>query len=338
MSKSIYPHPLTRGVGLALACGLLACPAHASEAEAVRFGAKIYASYGALLSAPPSEGGSEGDLYPNGFDIQRVYLTTKAPIDETFSVRVTTDVGRTDEHQFEVFLKYAYLRAKLGSDVKLMVGAAATPYVGMSEKFWGHRWVAKSFTDQEGLLNSSDLGVHLQGDHSEGLVSWAASVINGEGYDNPESNATKAAQARLTVDPLKGGEISLPITAFASKDVYTEDDVDGTTTMVGAIGVDHGLGKVWGEYVAADDGDIKGAGVSAAAVINVLDIASVVFRHDRWDPDTETDDDGHTTLRVGLTRDLAKKTSVGLTYESTRPEVDPDLSSNGIFLRMQAGF
>jgi hypothetical protein len=325
-------------VGLALACAILAWPAHARDADAVRFGAKIYASYGAMLSAPPSEGGGDGDLYPNGFDIQRVYLTTKGTIDETFSVRVTTDVGRTDDHRLQVFLKYAYLSAKLGSDVKLMVGSAGTPYVGMTEQFWGHRWVARSFTDQEGLLDSADLGVHLKGTHGDGLVDWQAAVINGEGYDNPESNATKAVQARLTVDPLKGGEISLPITAFASKDVYTEDDVDGTTTMVVAIGVGHGLGKVWGEYVAADDGDIKGAGVSAAAVINVVDVANVVFRCDRWDPDTETDDDGHTTLRVGLTRDLAKKTSVGLTYESTRPEVDTDLSSNGIFLRMQAGF
>ena len=59
MSKSIHSHSLTRGVCLALACGLLACPAHGSEAEAVRFGAKIYASYGALLNAPPSEGGAQ---------------------------------------------------------------------------------------------------------------------------------------------------------------------------------------------------------------------------------------------------------------------------------------
>jgi hypothetical protein len=29
---------------------------------------------------------------------------------------------------------------------------------------------------------------------------------------------------------------------------------------------------------------------------------------------------------------------VGLTYESTRPEVDSDLTSTGVFLRMQAGF
>jgi hypothetical protein len=58
MSKSSCPHSLSRGVGLALACAILAWPAHARDADAVRFGAKIYASYGALLSAPPSEGGA----------------------------------------------------------------------------------------------------------------------------------------------------------------------------------------------------------------------------------------------------------------------------------------
>jgi hypothetical protein len=334
-TTSCFVRPL---VVVASISGLCDVPAQAGTSEDVTLGAKIYANYGAKLSDPPSEDEPTGDLISNGFEIQRVYLTTKAKIDDTFSVRITTDVGRTNDRQLELFLKYAYLQAKLGSDMKLRVGAAPTPYVGVSEKFWGHRWVAQSFTDQEGLLNSSDLGIHLQGDHSEGLVRWAASVVNGEGQGNPESNPTKATQVRVTVDPLNGGSISLPLTVFASKDVYTVDDVDGTTTMVGAIGLDHKLGKVWGEYAGADDGDTKGAGMSAAVVINIQDIASVIVRHDQWDPDTDTDDDGHTTLRAGLTRDIAKKTSVGLTYESTRPEVDSDLTSTGVFLRMQAGF
>lgn len=338
MSKPVIWFLPQQCAGIAMAASICALSAQAADAEDVSFGAKIYANYGVMLSDPPSADGSSSALRSNGFDIQRVYLTTRARIDDTLSVRVTTDVGRTNDEKLELFLKYAYLQAKLGSDMKLMVGAAPTPYVGMSEKFWGHRWVAKSFTDQEGLLNSSDLGIHIKGDHSDGLIGWAASVNNGEGHGNPESNPTKAAQARVTVDPLSGGSISLPITVFASKDLYTEEDVAGTTTMVGAMGLGHELGKIWGEYAMDDDGDIKGAGMSAAAVINIQDMASIIVRYDQWDPDTETDDDGHTTRRIGLTRDVAKKTSVGLSYESTRPEVDSDLTSTGVFLRMQAGF
>ena len=151
-------------------------------------------------------------------------------------------------------------------------------------------------------------------------------------------NPTKAAQGRVTVDPLSGGAISLPLTVFASKDVYTEESVEGVTTVVGAIGMEHEHAKIWGEYAMADDGEIQGKGMSVAAVINIPDIASVVLRRDQWDPDTEMDEDGRTTLLAGLTRDVAKKTSVGLTYEMTQPEVDPDLGSTGVFLRMQAGF
>ena len=175
----------------------------------------------------------------------------------------------------------AYLQVKATDDIKLQFGAAGTAYVGMYDKFWGHRWLAKSFTDQEKILDSADLGVHASGAHADGLVSWGAAVVNGAGYGNPEDDASKAAQARLTVDPLKsGGEMSLPFTVFASKDVYTFEDEEGTTTLVGSVGFDHDVVTVWGEYVTTDDGDINGAGLSATLVGKVKDVANVVVRYD----------------------------------------------------------
>ena len=321
------------------AMGVMAQPAFAGDKADVSLSGKMYAHYGFNLSEVPFDGYEEGDPRPNEFDIDRVYLTSKVKMNDTVSARITTDVGRTNDKKLELFIKYAYLQVKATDDIKLQFGAAGTAYVGMYDKFWGHRWLAKSFTDQEKILDSADLGVHASGAHADGLVSWGAAVVNGAGYGNPEDDASKAAQARLTVDPLKsGGEMSLPFTVFASKDVYTFEGEEGTTTLVGSVGFDHDVVTVWGEYVTTDDGDINGAGLSATLVGKVKDVADVVVRYDSWDPDTEIEEDAHTVLRAGVTHDFAKKISAGVMYEVTTLEALPDEPSKGVFVRMQAGF
>jgi hypothetical protein len=332
MSKTNLPTTcaLLTSVGVAL----LSNPIMAAEAP--KAGALIFAHYGYDLTEPANDADADQPS-ANEFDIDRVYLDFKTKIDNDFSVRITSDVGRTNDKKLELFLKYAYLQAKVTQGVKLRIGSAGTPMVGFSDKFWGQRWLAKSFTDQEKILSSADLGVHALGKHADGLVSWSAAIINGEGYGNPEINSAKAAQARLTVDPLHG-DLKLPISVFASQDVYAVEGEDETTTLVASVGFAHDAINVWGEYVTNTAGDASGSGMSTNAVGKVQDLFNVVVRYDSWDPDTETDDDAHTMLRAGLTKDFVKKVSGGLIYERTTLEADEDNPSQGVFLRMQAGF
>ena len=319
------------------ALAMLAQPASASEGPQIKSGALIFAHYGVDLSEQPTEDHSEGDPRPNEFDIDRVYLDFKTKIDDTFSARITPDVGRTNDKKLELFLKYAFLQVKASDDIKLRFGSAGTPQVGFSDNFWGQRWLAKSFTDQEKILSSADIGAHALGKHADGLFSWSAALINGEGYGNPEVDTDKAAQARLTVDPLHG-DIKLPISVFASRDVFTHEDIDPTTTLVASIGFAQEYINVWGEYVTDTTGDLGGAGVSTNVIAKIPDLFNVIARYDMWDPDTETDVDAHATIRAGLTKDFAKKISAGLIYEQTREETDMDNPSKGLFLRMQAGY
>ena len=320
----------SRGIAL----GVLGAALFSSDAIAddTKVGALIFAHYHYDMTEDDSDQPSA-----NEFDIKRVYLDFKNTIDKTLSVRITTDVGRTNDKKLESFLKYAYLQAKVAEGVKVRVGAAGTPMVGFSDKFWGQRWLAKSFTDQEKVLSSADLGVHALGKHSDGLLSWSAAVINGEGYGNPESNTDKAAQARLTIDPLHG-DLKLPISVFASQDINVIDDEDPTSTLVASVGFSHEAVNVWGEYVTRTEGDIEGSGFSTNAVGKVQDLFNVVVRYDSWDPNTDADDDAHTILRAGVTKDFAKKVSAGLIYEQTTLEADEDNPTEGLFVRMQAGF
>jgi len=321
----------------AITVALFSQSAWAGDAPQIKAGALLFAHYGVDISEQPTEEFAEGDPRPNEFDIDRVYLNFKTKIDDTFSARITTDVGRTNDKKLELFLKYAYLQVKASDDIKVRFGSAGNPQVGFSDKFWGQRWLAKSFTDQEKILSSADVGVHALGEHADGLFGWSTALVNGEGYGNPEADAAKAAELRLTVDPLHG-DIKLPISIFASRDVFTHEDIDPTTTLVASIGFAQEYVDVWGEYVTDTTGELDGAGLSTNMVAKVPDLFNVVVRYDMWDPDTETDVDAHATIRAGLTKDFAKKISAGVIYEQTREETDMDNPSKGIFLRMQAGY
>jgi hypothetical protein len=197
--------------------------AWAAEAPAVDLSGLIYAHYGYAL-----EEQADG---ANAFDLDRVYLTARSRLGKGFSTRVTTDVGRTgsaDDTKLRPFLKYAYLQSKLNQSYSLRFGASGTAWCGQYDAFWGHRFIAASLADKNKLLSTSDLGVQALGKHMGGLLSWQAGVINGEGYGAPEVTSTKAAQARLTVDPLSSAPtLRLPISAFISQDILVASGEQG---------------------------------------------------------------------------------------------------------------
>ena len=324
-------------LALALLFTTLGTPALAAGEPSIDVGALLYAHWGYDMKPTPYVGYVDGDPRPNAFDVDRAYLNFRAKNDDGFSARITTDVRRSDEDRLEVVLKYAYLQVALDEGVKLRFGSAPTPFVGFSEKFWGHRFIAQSFVDQEDVLDSADIGVSALGTHADGLISWAASLVNGEGYGQIDVDHDKAIQARFTVDPVHG-ELKLPISVFVSKDFYTHSDIDGHTVFVASVGLDQEFVGVWAEFVSDAAGEIKGQGVSTNVVGKVPDLLNVVFRYDKWDPDTTLDNDAHTTLRGGITKDFAKMISAGLTFEQTIFEADPDQPTKGLFIRMKAGF
>ena len=318
-----------------LAMTVLGVPSVAAAGDSsVDLSGLIYAHYGYGLD-------EAADGY-NEFDIDRVYLTAKSRLGKGFSARVTTDVGRTgseDDTKIRAFLKYAYLESKLNDEFKLRFGASGTAWTSQYDKFVGYRWVSKSLADKNKVLSTSDIGVQALGKHMDGMVSWQAGVINGDGYGSPETSSTKALQGRLTVDPLSGNEdIKLPIGAFISQDVLVAEDEEGAQVVAGGVGVDTQFAMLWGEYLMRNEGDASGAGYNATVVGKIDKVANVLVRYDNFDPSTDVDDDATATIIVGVTKDIHGDFSAGLTYEQATPEADDAEASSGIFVRMQAGF
>jgi hypothetical protein len=335
----LYPNPLCRPaaglLGLLLVCALaLATPALAeTNGGKTTLGGLVFSHWGMDLS-------DEADDF-NAFDIDRAYATLRHAIDDDLSVRITTDVGRvegSDDTKLRLFLKYAYLEWKgFAPGMKLRFGAASTPFVDDSSKFTGIRYISKALADRSGLMSTSDLGLHVHGDHAGGALRWQLSVMNGEGSGAPEVSKGKAIQAKMAYDALSGpGGMSLPITVFMRQEVGEEKD-EGAMLYGGAIGFSMRHAKLWGEYIAKTLGDVESQAITVTVIPSLPGVVDGVVRYDLFDPNTDVEQDGMATLIAGIQRSFAKKVSASVTFEQETPE-DDRKPTVGVFLRLQAGF
>ncbi len=73
----------------------------------------------------------------------------------------------------------------------------------MQEKYWGYRYIAKTFQDAYNFGPSADLGAAVEYSPSK-IVSLDASVLNGEGYKKIQLDSTFKASLGITLKPFEG--------------------------------------------------------------------------------------------------------------------------------------
>lgn len=151
---------------------------------------------------------SSGEQKESSFEIKRAYLGYKYQMSKAFSASVTVDVGKSDGgSDYSVFLKKAQLDWKMSSVVKVSLGMIGLEQFSDQEKFWGYRYIMKSFQDQYGFGSSADLGVKA----NFKLTPWLnanAFVINGEGYKKIQDEDGKQKIGANLVARTDGGLVA----------------------------------------------------------------------------------------------------------------------------------
>src|SRR5690242_11190576 len=147
-----------------------------------------------------SQNGTEADL-------KRFYLSVDHKFSDVFSADLTTDVrygtnGVSNDGL--LYVKKAYLQAKLSPAFYVRLGAADMPWIPFVENVYGYRFVENTLIDRTKYGTSSDWGVHVGGDIANGLVSYAVSAVTGHGYKTIARNTdTLDLEGRLSVQPIK---------------------------------------------------------------------------------------------------------------------------------------
>ncbi len=178
------------------------------------------------LNAFSQDSGSEAAFQPNGkplvtiysdfretiqdgeskpaFELSRSYFGYVYNFSPVFSSKVVFDVSSKaglSPSSYTAYVKNAFGEYK----TKLVVvdfGMISTSTFKLQESTWGKRYLLKSFQDLNGFSSSADLGAAVKFQLLPQL-SVDAQVLNGEGYQQLQSDSAMKVAVGLTFQPIK---------------------------------------------------------------------------------------------------------------------------------------
>lgn len=312
-------------VAAAIALGAASFGAHASD---VKVGGKMYFD---LTDKTDKVGGNKTDATGYGVDVPRFYLSVDGKIDDIWSANITTDFNysKTDGKS-QLFVKKAYVQAKLDPLFTLRAGSADMPWIPFVEGQYGFRYVEQTTTDRLKLGNSADWGLHAMG--KSDFADYAVSVVNGAGYSNVSSRSKRMDfEGRADVKPFDG--LTLAAGFYNGKlgqDKETTDAANTATRYDGLISyVGNGL-RVGGEYFTAKNfsstavstgPEDKAEGYSLWASYDITDIITVFGRYDDAKPSKDLNPDVKVKYyNAGVQYVAAKGVSLALAYKGNKTD------------------
>ena len=153
-----------------------------------------------------------GDFYTDfkedkeelGFELNRAYLGYQYELKKGLSIKAVMDIGESkqvNDYQRIAYIKNAQISWKR-NNLTLNAGLISTTQFNEIEKFWGKRYVAKSFQDEYKFGHSADLGLSAAYKFGE-IISIDAIITNGEGYKKLQQNNSFQYGLGATINPIK---------------------------------------------------------------------------------------------------------------------------------------
>jgi hypothetical protein len=275
-------------------------------------------------------------------ELKRFYVGVDHKFNDIFSANLTTDFrynANGTSKDVLVYVKKAYVQAKLSPAFFVRVGAADLPWVPFAEGLYGYRFVENELIDRTKFGTSSDWGVHVGGSLAGGKISYAASAINGAGYKTlSRSSNTIDLEARVSATPIKN--VTIGIGGYSGKLGKSSDinDTEHRATRLNAIaaytdsrvraGIEYFQAKNWNNVTSlASD---KSNGWSAFGSFAFTPKLAVFARYDWVNPTERTNDDlKESYFNVGLNFKPIKDIDVALVYKRDRAESGFLSTSNG---------
>lgn len=149
----------------------------------------------------------------NKFDLERAYLTARAPAGERASIRLTADVFQQANPDNDGFYrgwtlraKYAYLQYDVlrGASWRAHVraGLLQTVVIEQMEYLWP-RWLGITPVERAGYFSSADAGIAATVFLPANRGELYTTITNGPGYTSRETDRFKDYAARLTFFPFR---------------------------------------------------------------------------------------------------------------------------------------
>ena len=180
-----------------------------------------------------------------GFDLERAYLGYEYKLGNGLSVKSVMDIGKSSDvsdMQRIAYIKNAMLSWKKGS-MTLNGGLISTTQFNFQEKFWGYRYIMKSFQDQYKFGSSADLGMSVAYKFAN-WISADAIVVNGEGYKKIQKDNGLNYGLGVTLTPVKGFQVRL----YGGLNTSAEEGKEDIINMAAFAGYKNDKFTVGAEY------------------------------------------------------------------------------------------
>lgn len=185
--------------------------------------------------------GSQRD--DRGFELERSYLGYEYSFGKSLSVKGVMDIGAsTDDYERIAYIKNAQISYKTGR-LTLNGGLISTTQFNMQEKFWGYRYVMKSFQDLYKFGSSADLGLSATYRFAD-WISADAIIVNGEGYKMEQTDDGLLYGLGATINPFKG----LTLRVYGGINEGVEDGEENTVNYAMFAGYRNNLFSIAAEY------------------------------------------------------------------------------------------
>lgn len=216
-----------------------------------------------------------------GFELERSYLGYEYKLDHGLTVKGVMDMGKSSDvsdNNRLAYIKNASLSWKSGK-LTLNGGLISTTQFNFQEKFWGYRYVMKSFQDQYKFGSSADLGISATYKFAD-WISADAIVVNGEGYKKIQKNDGLNYGLGATLTPIKG----LSIRLYAGINEASTDDAKDILNAAAFVGYKAKHFSIGAEYNfmknASNKKDADQQGYSIYATLNASKNVNLYARFD----------------------------------------------------------
>ena len=217
----------------------------------------------------------DGDSH--GFELERAYLGYEYKLDGGLSVKTVMDIGQSgdvsDYHRI-AYVKNALVQWKQGKWT-INGGMISTTQFNFQEKFWGYRYVMKSFQDLYKFGSSADLGISAVYKATE-WFSADAIIVNGEGYKKVQKGTGLCYGLGATVTPVEGLQVRL----YGGLNEGATSADGNTLNTAAFVGYKADAFSVGAEYNYMDKAGSKQSGYSVFTSVKLTDETNL---YARWD-------------------------------------------------------
>ena len=308
---------------MAFAWGVTAKAAYAVDiSESTKVGGTAYFDFTNIDQTTNGNGVTPSGT---GIDVKRFYLTLDHVFDSMWTANLTTDFNYVAaDSQTQVLVKKAYVQAKVSDAFIARAGAADMPWIPFVEGLYGYRFVENTVADRTKFGTSADWGMHAGGGTSDGMVTYAVSAVNGNGYKNPSRSKSVDFEGRIAYMPMKGvtlaaglyngklGKVTQGVTSQHTAQRY--DAVIAYVDPVVRFGVEYFRTTNWTQVLLAPTDSSTGS--STWLSYNITDKTSLFARYDNVSPSKDLNPNYKDRYyNLGLAYHVRANVDVALVYK-----------------------